>query len=107
MSAISDLIFPELATNFNHTLNDLKKANLSIKNRLRSITDDADFVCAVSEVYALPLVANERCGSWYIPTERKAASVYFKSTDGHMGQWSFSLRRLNLQLLDILAQVGG
>jgi tRNA A64-2'-O-ribosylphosphate transferase len=107
MSATVHLIFPELATNFSHTLNELKKSNLSIKNRLRSIVDDADFVCAVSDAYCLPLVANERCGSWYIPLERKTESVYFKSTDGHMGQWSFSLRRLNLQLLDLMDQKGG
>jgi tRNA A64-2'-O-ribosylphosphate transferase len=33
--------------------------------------------------------------------------VYFKSTDGHMNQWGFSLRRLNLQLLDVVQKYGG
>jgi tRNA A64-2'-O-ribosylphosphate transferase len=56
---------------------------------------------------ALPLVANERCGSWYIPPERKTASAYFKSTDGHTGQWSFSTRRLNLHLLDLVGRHDG
>ena len=57
--------------------------------------------------YDLPLVANERCGSWYIPPEKKAEGVYFKSTDGHMGEWGFSLRRLNLQILDLVGRTGG
>ena len=33
--------------------------------------------------------------------------MYFKSTDGHHGQWAFSLRRLNLQLLKVLGEYGG
>lgn len=33
-------------------------------------------------------------------------SVYFKSTDGHTGQWKMSLRRLNFHLLPILAKNG-
>ena len=76
-------------------------------NRLRSIVEDAEFVCEVADAWDLPLVANERCGSWYILPDRKAGSAYFKSTDGHMGQWSFSLRRLNTQVLDVVGQYGG
>jgi tRNA A64-2'-O-ribosylphosphate transferase len=34
-------------------------------------------------------------------------SCYFKSTDGHMNEWSFNLRRLNLQVLDIVGMHGG
>ena len=103
----SGLIFPELATNFSQTLTALKRSVLSISNRLQSIADDSEFVCAVAEAYSLPLVANERCGSWYIPPEHKAASAYFKSTDGHTGQWSLSLRRLNIQLLDLVSEQNG
>jgi tRNA A64-2'-O-ribosylphosphate transferase len=80
---------------------------LSITNRLNSITKDSEFVTSVAASYNLPLVANERCGSWYIPLDLKVSSVYFKSTDGHMGEWAFSLRRLNLQLLDVVNQYGG
>lgn len=98
----SDIIFPFLSTNFSTTLSDLKRSTLNIGNRLRSISEDAEFVRAVADVYGLPLVANERCGSWYIPPDRKAESAYFKSTDGHTGQWSFSLRRLNIQVLDVI-----
>jgi tRNA A64-2'-O-ribosylphosphate transferase len=103
----SDLIFSDLATNFSKTLSSLKRSTLSISNRLRSIVDDSEFVLSVADAYKLPLVANERCGSWYIPLERKRGSAYFKSTDGHTGQWSFSSRRLNLQLLDLVAEHHG
>lgn len=92
---------------FYGSLKDLRKSALSIPNRLQSILQDAEFVREVAAEYTLPLIANERCGSWYIPPDEKAGSAYFKSTDGHAGQWSFSLRRLNLQVLDIVGQHGG
>ncbi len=103
----SDLIFAPAASSLKTALGELKRSHLSITNRLQSIKQDADFVLGVSRAYDLPLVANERCGSWYIPPERKAGSAYFKSTDGHFGEWAFSLRRLNLQVLDVLGQYGG
>ncbi|OAP61097.1 initiator tRNA phosphoribosyl transferase [Fonsecaea erecta] len=89
------------------TLKSIRKSTLSIPNRLTSILSDAEFVKSVSRQYNLPLVANERCGSWYIDPSYKSGSTYFKSTDGHHGQWDFSPRRLNLQLLPILAAHGG
>ena len=94
------------------SMRDLRKATLSIPNRLRSIFADAQFVLRVVEEHSpngsrLPLIANERCGSWYIPPDRKAGSTYFKSTDGHFGQWDFSLRRLNLQVLSLVGKYGG
>ncbi len=105
---LSDVVFSEQANhNFSKILGDLKKANLSISNRLSSILQDAAFVEHVAEVLGLPLVANERCGSWYIDPERKAASAYFKSTDGHVGQWRLSTRRLNLHLLELIGTRDG
>ncbi|KAI1462286.1 initiator tRNA phosphoribosyl transferase [Annulohypoxylon moriforme] len=99
----SELVFsPQANHNFSRILSDLKRSNLSITNRLRSIREDADFVSEVAAAFSRPLIANERCGSWYIPPEKKAGSAYFKSTDGHTGQWRFSTRRLNLQLLSII-----
>lgn len=92
---------------FYGSLKELRRSTLSIPNRLRSILKDADFIQDVAAEYQLPLIANERCGSWYIPPEEKAGSAYFKSTDGHTGQWSFSLRRLNLHMLDIIGHHGG
>ncbi|KAI1753410.1 initiator tRNA phosphoribosyl transferase [Xylaria castorea] len=103
MATESDLIFSLQANhNFSRILTDLKRANLSISNRLRSIRQDADFVNEVADALGRPLIANERCGSWYIDPENKAGSAYFKSTDGHTGQWNFSSRRLNLHLLSII-----
>lgn len=105
----ADIIFPHLSNtpNLSSTLSSLRRSTLSIHNRLASIVFDSAFVTSVAEAYAFPLVANERCGSWYIPLSLKSESVYFKSTDGHMGEWKFSLRRLNLQLLDVVEKWGG
>ncbi|SPQ21853.1 df02779a-0ee4-4ba3-a5b5-37bde53e383f [Thermothielavioides terrestris] len=105
---LADVIFPEQANhNFSRILGDLKRSNLSVSNRLRSICRDAAFVDDVATALGrLPLVANERCGSWYINPARKAASAYFKSTDGHTGQWKFSTRRLNLHLLALIGDAG-
>ncbi|KAK3325507.1 tRNA A64-2'-O-ribosylphosphate transferase [Apodospora peruviana] len=106
--SLADLIFPEQANhNFSKILGDLKRSNLSITNRLRSVRHDAAFVDEVADTFGLPLVANERCGSWYIAPSRKAGSAYFKSTDGHTGQWKFSTRRLNLHLLKLIGQHEG
>ncbi|KFX88412.1 hypothetical protein V490_07665 [Pseudogymnoascus sp. VKM F-3557] len=104
----SDLIFSEQANhNFSKTLGDIKRHTLSIHNRLQSILVDAAFVQSVSEAYSRPLVANERCGSWYIDPEAKAGSAYFKSTDGHTGVWKFSTRRLNTHLLELIGKGDG
>ena len=105
---LDQVIFPEQANHtFSKILGDLKRSNLSITNRLRSIQKDARFVGQVSETLKLPLVANERCGSWYIDPGLKTASAYFKSTDGHTGQWKFSTRRLNLHLLELIGSRDG
>ncbi|KAL8805670.1 MAG: hypothetical protein Q9182_001814 [Xanthomendoza sp. 2 TL-2023] len=103
----ASLIFPFASQNFFKTLSSLKRSTLSISNRLVSIHRDSLFVQKVADHYNLPLVANERCGSWYIHPDHKAGSAYFKSTDGHPGQWSFSTRRLNLQILPISEKHGG
>ena len=113
----SDLIFSPASSALKEALGELKRSNQSVKNRLQSIYSDAIFVQSVAKAYNLPLVANERCGSWYIPHEaasapagfvhEKMGSVYFKSTDGHFGQWAFSLRRLNLQVLVLIGRNGG
>ncbi|KAK6433620.1 tRNA A64-2'-O-ribosylphosphate transferase [Oleoguttula sp. CCFEE 5521] len=101
------LIFPSAATSISSTLTSLKRAKLSITNRLHSIHSDASFVLETANHFDLPLVANERCGSWYVPPERKQGSAYFKSTDGHAGQWAFNLRRLNLQVLEVVGEGRG
>lgn len=104
---LDQIIFPEQASqNFSHILGDLKRSNF-ITNRLASINQDAAFVEKVADALKLPLVANERCGSWYIDPARKSGSAYFKSTDGHTGQWKFSSRRLNFHLLKLIGESDG
>lgn len=104
----SELIFSEQANhNFSKTLGQLKRSTLSIRNRLESIQHDAAFAQQVAAAYGRPLIANERCGSWYIDPNSKDGSAYFKSTDGHTGVWKFSSRRLNLHLLQIIGRNDG
>ncbi|KAF4336808.1 initiator tRNA phosphoribosyl transferase [Fusarium beomiforme] len=100
----SDLILPQNEhLSMSQLMASLKRTTLTIHNRLASIQSDAEFVDSVSRAYSpRPLVANERCGSWYIPPERKGASAYFKSTDGHERAWKFSTRRLNLHLVELI-----
>lgn len=106
--SLSEIEFPSAAVSVSQLLTSLRRSALSITNRLRSIEADARFVSEVAEHYGgLPLIANERCGSWYINPTHKAGSVYFKSTDGHTGVWEFSFRRLNLQVLELARQRGG
>ncbi|KAL4991962.1 tRNA A64-2'-O-ribosylphosphate transferase [Aspergillus falconensis] len=106
--SVSALHFPSTEQlSVSQTLASLRRSALSVNNRLRSIEADAAFVREVADHYGLPLIANERCGSWYIPPDIKSGSAYFKSTDGHTGQWDFSFRRLNLQVLPIAREHGG
>ncbi|WBW71561.1 initiator methionine tRNA 2'-O-ribosyl phosphate transferase [Schizosaccharomyces osmophilus] len=78
------------------------------RNRLLSIVHDSEFIDRVLESYPnFKCVVNERCGTWYVKPIHAPFSAYFKSTDGHTGQWSFSTRRLNLHLLDIIHDYGG
>lgn len=97
--------------NINNDINeinkDLKKFLLSLKNRLQSIVHDQYFVRTVHRSLLYPLIANERCGLWYVPLNDRLDTCYFKSTDGHTNVWSFSLRRLNLHLLPIILEHGG
>ncbi|KXG49944.1 Initiator tRNA phosphoribosyl transferase [Penicillium griseofulvum] len=81
---LESLHFPEQLS-ISQTLSSLRRSALSVANRLQSIETDATFAQEVADHYGLPLVANERCGSWYIPPTAKAGSAYFKSTDGHTG----------------------
>lgn len=96
-----------ISESFGDIVKSFRKESRSIRNRIQSILSDSKFVQQVSEAYGLPLVANERCGRWYIPTDQLTDSVYFKSTDGHTGQWAFSLRRLNVHLFDVINQYNG
>ncbi|CAN6207493.1 unnamed protein product [Urochloa humidicola] len=86
----------------------IKRQASTLYNALRSVAEDAAFVAEVAALWpALPLVANLRCGLWYAPPRDFAATCYFKSTDGHAGNWSFSTARLNLHLALLAGDRGG
>lgn len=89
---------------FGSLANSVRKSSRSLGNRLRSIRKDSEFVKRVVKAYQLPIVTNARAGDWYVDPKQRDGSVYFKSTDGHTGQWKFSLRRLNLGLLEIVGK---
>jgi tRNA A64-2'-O-ribosylphosphate transferase len=77
----------------------IKRRESTLYNALRSVADDAAFVAEIAALWpALPLVANLRCGLWYTQPRALSATCYFKSTDGHAGNWGFSTARLNLHL---------
>ncbi|KAK9818277.1 hypothetical protein WJX72_009958 [[Myrmecia] bisecta] len=62
--------------------------------------------CLIAGLYpSFPVFANLRCGLWYIKSPDN--TCYFKSTDGHNGNWSFSTTRLNLQVAEAAAKCGG
>eukprot|EP00850_Spirogloea_muscicola_P023324 SM000347S12998 [mRNA] locus=s347:65217:68332:- [translate_table: standard] len=84
----------------------IKRRDSTTYNALRSVAADAAFVAEVAALWpSLPLVANLRCGRWYAGAFD--AACYFKSTDGHAGNWSFSLTRLNMHLALLAAARGG
>ncbi|WVW84199.1 hypothetical protein I302_106229 [Kwoniella bestiolae CBS 10118] len=80
-------------------------------NRLHSISADERFVRDVAQDWfqgRFEVVPNQRCGNWYCdPSTSSKAYAYFKSTDGHMTQWDFNLRRSNLNLAKYAEDHGG
>ncbi|XP_048543194.1 tRNA A64-2'-O-ribosylphosphate transferase-like isoform X1 [Triticum urartu] len=86
----------------------IKRRESTLYNALRSVADDAAFVAEIAALWpTLPLVANLRCGLWYAQPRSLAATCYFKSTDGHAGNWAFSTARLNLHLALLAGERGG
>ncbi|KAI0943916.1 hypothetical protein AcV7_001869 [Taiwanofungus camphoratus] len=90
-------------------LSHLRKESLDLYNRIHSIFEDVAFVNEVRASYPqLPVIPNLRCGAWYVDSLIAAKEpAYFKSTDGHFGNWSFNLRRPNLHLLSTVITAGG
>ncbi|QUC22643.1 uncharacterized protein UV8b_06884 [Ustilaginoidea virens] len=105
--APDDILFPPPPSSLSALLGSLRRSALSTHNRLASILADADFVQRAASSLRRPLVANQRCGAWYLPPGAARASAYFKSTDGHERAWKFSTRRLNLHLVDLAEQHDG
>lgn len=97
-----------LKQSFRDVSKELRKNSRSVKNRLHSILLDSQWVKQVYQSYgSRPLIPNERCGLWYVEPSFITETAYFKSTDGHTTQWSFSTRRLNFHLLDIMIENNG
>ena len=95
-----------LRPSLNAVLRSLKRRENSLYNCINSIASDAKFVRDIGYLYpALPVCANLRCGLWYTPNPDD--TCYFKSTDGHYGNWSFSVTRLNWHIALLAAQKGG
>eukprot|EP00730_Choanoeca_flexa_P020008 TRINITY_DN9781_c0_g1_i2.p1 TRINITY_DN9781_c0_g1~~TRINITY_DN9781_c0_g1_i2.p1 ORF type:complete len:504 (+),score=75.61 TRINITY_DN9781_c0_g1_i2:53-1564(+) len=86
-----------------HTTRRIAREQYTLSNRFLSIHEDADFVeqfCSL--LPQLPTFGNKRCGAWY--KRRFDSYTHFKSTDGHAGVWHFSLKRLNLNLLNAITK---
>ncbi|PSK79370.1 hypothetical protein CJJ07_000679 [Candidozyma auris] len=92
--------------NYKEAVKELRREPLLLRNRLYSILVDAQYVEQFAALQ-LPLVANERCGLWYVKPHLLRETAYYKSTDGHTGQWKLSLRRLNFHLLPLFKEFGG
>ncbi|KAG2153244.1 tRNA A64-2'-O-ribosylphosphate transferase [Suillus clintonianus] len=88
---------------------ELRKESKDIHNRIHSVAEDAAFVDQVHRSYPrIPLIPNMRCGAWYTdPGTASNERAYFKSTDGHTGNWSFNLRRPNLHILPLICAHAG
>jgi tRNA A64-2'-O-ribosylphosphate transferase len=98
------LLFP--APSLTQVLRAVRRAEHCLFSAVASVALDARFVAAAARrASGLPALANLRCGGWYLPAPD--ATCYFKSTDGHAGQWAFSLARLNLPAARLAAARGG
>ena len=90
------------------SLRRLAAGKKDLRSHLLSICVDAailDEVYSFLEPHGLPRVANLRNGKWY--GAHFDGDCYFKSTDGHHGQWNFSLSRLNLDMAKLAICRGG
>ncbi|KAL5052668.1 hypothetical protein RYX36_033350 [Vicia faba] len=82
----------------------IKKRDNSLYNALRSIYQDSVFVSEISQLWPqVPLLANLRCGLWY--SSNFHSTCYFKSTDGHTNNCSFSTSRLNLHVAHLAGTI--
>eukprot|EP00919_Chromeraceae_sp_WS-2016_P005067 GHVR01011978.1.p1 GENE.GHVR01011978.1~~GHVR01011978.1.p1 ORF type:complete len:438 (-),score=96.93 GHVR01011978.1:73-1350(-) len=87
-----------------------RREDVSLMCRLHSINTDSHFVEGVikeTDGSGFPAFANLRCGLWYLPPWFYSGICHFKSTDGHQTQFNFSISRLNMHLLDVIAEHGG
>ncbi|KAL3137186.1 hypothetical protein ABBQ32_006750 [Trebouxia sp. C0010 RCD-2024] len=97
--------FPSL-NSVNRVLRQLKKEESSLFNCACSVSSDAGFIDEVCQLHStVPIIANLRCGLWYVRNPQN--TCYFKSTDGHNGNWAFSTTRLNMHVAEAAASSSG
>ncbi len=88
---------------------DLRAHLLSIVADSASVDELRSFLStsASDNERVFPVYANKRNGCWYRGKHAFDGEAYFKSTDGHVGQWLFSHARLNLETLRTAISAGG
>lgn len=92
-----------------HEIRALRRSETSLRSRLQTIESDT---FEVLQLYlqldiSLPIFANARAGCWYVPPSVSELVSAFKSSDGHYGSWSLSLRRPNLHVFKAAIRSGG
>ncbi|VEU21319.1 DEKNAAC102797 [Brettanomyces naardenensis] len=102
------MLDPEILKDLKELDKTSRRSNLSVRNRLLSIIHDNSYLLQLKDRlfsgFDVPFVPNERCGTWYVNPSDYPTTCYFKSTDGHTGEWHFSTRRLNFHLLPLIAE---
>ena len=84
----------------------LKRASLGVFHCVHSVAMDTTFVAEQRRRFSsVPMFANLRAGAWYV--DEDVRECYFKSTDGHFGNWQFSATRLNAHVAREAARAGG
>jgi len=112
----------KLAYRSRHRLLSIDRDSKYLKDRVLSAIANSDDSTLPNhdDCNHWPWLPNKQCGSWYLPphnnefngtisteTATTKTEVYFKSTDGHVGTYAISLKRLNLQLLELLHEYKG
>lgn len=103
----------KLAYRARHRLQSIHRDSKNLKQRVLSSLAPAEcneYSFGSDAASHWPWLPNKKCGSWYLPPDQFSsieADVYFKSTDGHVGTYAFSLKRLNVSLLEVLHEHGG
>ncbi|CCM05216.1 uncharacterized protein FIBRA_07426 [Fibroporia radiculosa] len=94
-------------------LSHIRKESMDTYNRIHSIAEDVNFVSEIHAAYSdLPVLRELSLTQISVAvlgtsTQNEQEPAYFKSTDGHFGNWSFNLRRPNLHLLSVVVAEGG
>ncbi|CAB4490119.1 unnamed protein product [Rhizophagus irregularis] len=70
-----------IGSNVHSDTEQIRKDSKNIFNRLKSIFEDAKFVSEISNLLPyLPVIANERCGTWYVDPTKFGTQTYNHKT---------------------------